>query len=104
MASGIIGKLLFARIPPALSRGERDLLEKLRVEADDVENGEQLTRFVPGGWYFGSDRISATLCFRLIKHCAISMDGEESGGTSYWYINETGREALADPNWKALVR
>jgi len=93
MVPGIIGQLVGTRIPAGMSRGELLLLRRL-VDEEDADTGEQLTRFVPGGWWIESDNVSAQTCFRLIKHSLISMDGEESGGVSYWRVNEMGRMAL----------
>jgi len=93
-ATGIIGQLLGnMNVPATISPGEIVLLRRLIAE-DEQETGEQLTRFVPGGWILDTEQIPAQLCFRLIRHCFISMDGEESGGVSYWSVNEMGRMAV----------
>lgn len=92
-ATGIIGQLLGTSVPPEISHGEKNLLRRLITEEDE-ETGDQLTRFVPGGWWLDTEQLSAPLCFRLIRHSFISMDGEESGGVSYWRVNEMGRMAV----------
>lgn len=93
-ATGVLGQLMYSAIPATISEGERTLLRRLLGEdAKDGDESEQLTRFVPGGWWLGADQISAPLCFRLLRHCFISMDGEESGGVSYWRVNDMGRMA-----------
>lgn len=93
-AAGIIGQLLGnLNVPGKISSGEINLLRRLIAEEAN-ETGEQLTRSVPGGWWLDTEQLSAPLCFRLIRHAFISMDGEESGGVSYWSVNEMGRMAV----------
>lgn len=91
----IIGRLLGTDPPPRVSAGELDLLRRLIAE-DTSETGEQLTLGVPGGWWLGSDRVDGRVCWRLIRHCLISQDGDMNGGIQYWRVNEEGREVIAD--------
>lgn len=99
----ILARLLATgcKIPAGLSRGELALLDRL-VREEDENTGEQLTRFAPGGWWIGSDNLSAQTCFRLIRHCLISKDGNESGGVSYWRVNEMGRMVLSGMSLPAV--
>ena len=70
---------LFGTTPPAeVSAGERELLQRLVLESKR-EDGEQLTRFCPGGWWLGSEQISAKMCFRLIRHCLIQREQDGNG-------------------------
>lgn len=93
MSPSIVSQLLVnLRMPATISDGERKLLRRMIAE-EDSNSGEQLTRFVPGGWMIDMDDVSPQLCFRLIRHSFISMDGEESGGVSYWRVNDIGRMA-----------
>jgi hypothetical protein len=99
---GVVAQLLNnMNVPPTISARERHLLWRLIVENDSA-TGEQLTRFVPGGWMLGSDHLSPQLCFRLIRHSFISQDGEENGGVSYWRVNDMGRMAVEGKSLAAI--
>lgn len=91
--AGIIRQLLGnMNVPPNVSDGERALLRRLIAE-EDAETGEQLTRFVPGGWWIEFEQLPGPLCFRLIRHSFVSLDGEWSETAQLWRVNEMGRMA-----------
>jgi hypothetical protein len=83
----ILGQLLFTVPPAEVSAAERDLLRRLVAESER-DDGEQLTRFAPGGWWLGSEQVSAKVCFRLIRHCLIQREdcgnGIEDKEVLYW--------------------
>lgn len=101
--AGIISQLFGSSVPLRVTDSERDLLRRL-LAAEDDNDGEQLTRFVPGGWMLGSESVSAKTCFRLIRHCFIKQDGEESGGVSYWApCVEEAQHAVTDPDYEPII-
>jgi hypothetical protein len=85
----------------ALTRGERQLLERLAAEGPD---GEPLTQARPGGWWFGEERVSARIGWNLLRKCLIRTVYENNTHDYHLYvINEEGRQAVRDPTYVPLI-
>lgn len=85
------------RVILKLSHGEITVLTWLAADFDPEADYDNtiLTQGVPGGWYYGIDRISGTVCMSLVRQCLISKDGIDEHNYRTYKINEWGRKALA---------
>ena len=59
---------------------------------------DQLTNFIPGGWWIGEYRVSGATCFNLLRLCLISAENE-SATCVYYGLNEDGEKILDDINY-----
>lgn len=88
-----------------LTKGERRVLQSL---ADDEYC--ELVQAIPGGWWLSStkegsdfeypgEKIGGRIGWSLIRKILISQDQYSDDSYRIYSINESGRQALADPDF-----
>ncbi len=81
-----------------VSVGALNLLRRI-----DCEEDKELVYEQGGGWWVGSDTTTGRYALELIRFCLLRQEHEQGESFERYTLNEEGRAALADEDYKPMI-